>query len=175
MSLTRRATPWNSCTWSGVSALTLNRPRATSISATKGAKFASPLAVSSALSGVRRFSAWAPDGWVIADLLVLGLAVRPCSRAGGVSYVSGRRGRAGAARAGMALADSVTAYVTAALSGAGEWPPEVDREETLDAAAELGRRLLARFQEPAAGGAGLRGPLAYLTSDPESVRARKAV
>ena len=75
----------------------------------------------------------------------------------------------------MALADSVTAYVTAALSGAGEWPPEVDREETLDAAAELGRRLLARFQEPAAGGAGLRGPLAYLTSDPESVRARKAV
>jgi hypothetical protein len=75
----------------------------------------------------------------------------------------------------MALADSVTAYVTAALSGAAEWPPEVEREETLGAAAELGQRLLARFREPAAGGAGLRGPLAYLTSDPESARARKAV
>ena len=51
MSLTLRATPWNSSTWSGVSALTLKRPLATSIRATKGAKFASPRAFSSALEG----------------------------------------------------------------------------------------------------------------------------
>jgi hypothetical protein len=69
MSLTLRATPWNSSTWSGVSALTLNRPPATSIPATTGAKFASPRAFSSALSGVCRYPGRAPSGWTIADLL----------------------------------------------------------------------------------------------------------
>ncbi len=69
MSLTLRATPWNSSAWSGVSALTLNRPLAASIWATKGAKFASPRAFSSALRGVRRYSGCAPGGWGIADLL----------------------------------------------------------------------------------------------------------
>jgi hypothetical protein len=61
MSLTLRATPWNSSTWSGVSALTLNRPLAASIRATKGAKFASPRAFSSALRGVRRYPGCAPS------------------------------------------------------------------------------------------------------------------
>ena len=62
MSPTLRATPWNNSTWSGVSALTLNRPLATSIWATKGAKFASPRPLSAALRGVRRYPARAPSG-----------------------------------------------------------------------------------------------------------------
>ena len=72
MSLTLRATPWNSSTWSGVSAFTLNRPLATSIWATKGAKFASPRAFSSALSAgflwLRRYS------WGYAHIPVMPLA-----------------------------------------------------------------------------------------------------
>jgi len=73
----------------------------------------------------------------------------------------------------MASADTITAYVTAALSGNAEYPPEVLREETLEQAAAVGRALLALL-DPAAQ-PDLAGPLAYLTADPESVRARKSV
>lgn len=73
----------------------------------------------------------------------------------------------------MALADTVTAYVTAALSSNAEYPPEVLREQTLEEAAAVGRSLLTLL-DPASQ-PDLAGPLAYLTADPESVRARKIV
>src|SRR5580700_3404030 len=66
MSLTLRATFWNNSTISGVSALTRNRPLATSASATYGEKFASARAFSSALRGVLCCPGCAPGGWVIA-------------------------------------------------------------------------------------------------------------
>jgi tetratricopeptide (TPR) repeat protein len=73
----------------------------------------------------------------------------------------------------MALADTITAYLTAALSGNAEYPPEVLREQTLEQAAALGRALLTLL-DPASQPS-LAGPMAYLTADPESGRARKTV
>lgn len=73
----------------------------------------------------------------------------------------------------MALADTITAYVTAALSGNAKYPPDVLREQTLEDAAAVGRSLLTLLGP--ASQPDLAGPLAHLTADPESLRARKTV